>query len=136
MSSKGFEPPLRIEPRVSLWLRGGLVLLYLLIAIGLAFALPPALAGPALAVAAVGFALEWRRAARVPALEWTADDQWWVQGEGPWRLRPATVLTRLLVVLVLDDGRRRCRIALCPDSLPATQWRRLRARLRRQVPAD
>lgn len=131
MSSKGFEPPLRIEPRPSvraLWL---LVIAYGLATGALISVLPGLAAVPVGALAGGALVIEWRRARRREVLEWSSSGEWWFEDDGPWQLRPATVLTPWLVVLVLGDGRRLRRIALFPDALPATDWRRLRARLRR-----
>lgn len=131
MSSNAFEPPLRIEPRASGRARILLFSLYglagagLVAVVSLLFALPILIAGVLL------FALEWHRTKPVGLLEWAGDGDWWVEAYGPWELRPATVVTPWLVVLVLTDGARTLRVPLLPDSLHAAQWRRLRARLRR-----
>lgn len=120
---------LGIEPRPSSGTRIVLGGLYVLTAVALAWVLPPPFAPVSLLLLAVALVFEWRRTRSIGRLEWQADGDWWIGDSGPWRLRPATVLTPWLVVLVLEQGSRTRRVPLAVDSLPADQWRRLRARL-------
>jgi len=132
MSSKGSEPPLRIEPRASARARCCLVLACVGVAAASAWTLEMwATAVVLVALGAAGVA-EWRGSRPPGSLLWDAAGEWWIGDDGPWQLQSSSVLSSLLVVLVLDDGRRRSRLALSPDSMPAEEWRRLRARLRRQ----
>lgn len=119
-----------LEPRSSSRARLLVVVTYLLACAGLvAYAPGPLAVALGLAGAAAAL-LEWRASCPPARLEYRADGEWWVEDEGPWYLQSASVLTSWLVVLVLDNGSRRKRLPLLPDSLPAMQWRRLRAALR------
>lgn len=132
MLSTGSEPFLRIEPRASTRARCLVALLSAGVVLVSAWTLPMSAAlAVSVAVAAV-LVVEWRGSRPTGPLLWDGGGEWWIGDDGPWQLHSSSVLSSLLVVLVLDDGRRRSRVALLPDSLPAQQWRRLRARLRRQ----
>ena len=121
---------LLIEPRPSTRARALLVLTYLVACAGLVAYVPAMLAViPALA-GAVALVREWHLSRPPPCVECRAGGEWWIEDDGPWSLQRASVLTMWLVLLVLHDGRRTVRVPLLPDSLPAEQWRRLRAALR------
>lgn len=132
MSSNGYEPRLEIEPRPSRLARLAVVSLALATTLVAAWTLPPHHGAWVIALAIAASILEWRRSRPPDRLEWTADGDWWIGDSGPWRLRPATVLSTRLVLLVLANGSATRRIPLLPDSLPERDWRRLRARLRRR----
>jgi len=131
MSSNAYELRLEIEPRPSRLARLALVSLALATTLVAAWTLPPHHGAWVIALAIGASILEWRRSRPPARLEWTADGDWWIGDSGPWRLRPATVLTTHLVLLVLANGTVTRRIPLLSDSLPDRDWRRLRARLRR-----
>lgn len=83
----------------------------------------------------VSLALEWRRAGRYLRLHWRVDGSWEQPGvDGVSRLHHSSFVSRWLIVLALEDGRRVRRWVLCADAVPAPTWRRLRARLWVQGP--
>lgn len=129
MSSNGFATALRLEPRPSARLRRLLIPFHGLVAAGLSLSSP---AGPALAAGLLPLLLwrEWSTLRAPRSVIRDAEGDWWIDGAGPFALRPATVASSWLVVLNLDGGEGRCRLALFPDSLPTGQWRRLRVMLR------
>lgn len=130
MSSPAFSAPLTLEPRSSASLRSALLVLHGLAAGGLLW-LPWAWGAVGIVLLVVSGTCEWRRVRRPVRLCWQADGFWEQPGaEGPSTLHGSTFVSRALVVLALDDGRRVRRWTLPRDALPAVQWRRLRARLR------
>lgn len=130
MSSPASAPGLRLEPVPSRRLRGLVAGLYALALAGMLATLPPRWSPALLAVGAV--LLWWDRRAHRPAgvIVCDTDGDWWLDGTGPYRLQPGTVVTPWLVVLVLRAGRRTRRLALLPDSMAAPGWRQLRVHLR------
>lgn len=136
MSSPGSGTPLTVDAGPSRALRALVALAHgaawiALVPLGWAWALAGVvLLGPA-AVA------EWRALDAPGRLQWHADGRWVLAGDGAgpvWELARSTFLSPWIVVLVLRDGRRVRRLALARDAVPASQWRRLRARLRIAAP--
>jgi hypothetical protein len=133
MSSTGSESLLCIEPRASTRARGLVVLLCAVVVLVSGWTLPVSTALVVIAAVTAALVMEWRGSRPPGGLLWDGAGEWWIDDDGPWRLHSSSVRSSLLVVLVLEDEHRRSRVALLPDSLPAEQWRRLRARLRRQA---
>jgi len=131
MSSNGYEPRLELEPRPSRLARLAVVSLALATTLVTAWMLPLHHGAWVIPLTIGASILEWHRTRPPRRLKWATDGDWWIGGNGPWRLRPATVLTTRLVLLVLENGPVTRRIPLLSDSLPDRDWRRLRAGLRR-----
>ncbi|MEX1080386.1 MAG: protein YgfX [Halofilum sp. (in: g-proteobacteria)] len=131
MSSSAYVTPLTLEPGASPALRTIVSGLYGLAACGLLW-LPAVWIVVGMTVLVVSGLGEWRRQTGCAVcLRWQADGYWEQPGvEEPACLLASTFLSRWLVVLALDDGRRVRRWAIPRDAVPAAQWRRLRARLR------
>lgn len=130
MSSPAFSAPLTLEPGRSPALDRLLVVQHILAASGLLL-LPWTWAAIGGALLGASAAYEWRRARQRVWLCWQADQSWDQPGdETPATLNASTFVSRWLVVLALDNGRRIRRWAVPRDALCAVQWRRLRSRLR------
>lgn len=135
MSSPAFDAPLTLEPRPSPALRAALLLVHGL-AMGGLLLLPAAWLAVGLPTLGVSLAYEWHRAGRGQRLHWRGDGSWEQPGAATaCQLHHSTFISRWLIVLVLDDGRRLRHWLLCADAVPAPTWRRLRARLRVHGPA-
>ncbi|MDX1608712.1 MAG: protein YgfX [Halofilum sp. (in: g-proteobacteria)] len=130
MSSPASAPGLRLEPLPSRRLRGLVAGLYAVALAGTLAALPPRWWPLLLAVGAALIGWDRRTHRPLGAIACDADGGWWLDGSGPYRLQPGTVVTPWLVVLVLRAGRSTRRVALLPDSLAAAAWRELRVHLR------
>lgn len=132
MSSPAFDAPLTLELRPSPVLRGALLALHVLAAIGL-LVLPAAWLVAGMLMLGVSLALEWRRAGRCHRLHWRADGSWEQPGTvAASSLDSSTFVSRWLIVLALRDGMRVRRWPICADAVPVSTWRRLRARLQVQ----
>ena len=141
----GFQGPVHLDLRPSVWLLRGLVAVHVVVLATLWLAYPPSalrnLLLGAIVLHGVGLVVRQLRVSpqrAVARLELSARLTWRVVFRDgrrvEARLRRAALVSPLVTTLSLQcaDGER-CEVLLLPDSVDADAFRRLRVRLRRMV---